>query len=709
MADSTQQPEQDNDGGDDLPSYEQLSAQKGPNSRFGRWRGWVEKRAAERYQDITPEERTRRRERGWGDGVEDPESSAMDSMSLNDVQSMSETLMAAPPDYTDPLPEPPSPVSTAQQIHSTHLLMHTFGSRFLPHSTSPIRAVLPLVGDRLVLFGHDDGLSVLDMFPSGDPETSGPADAEVRPLWEGEGVFQLDLLEFEETGGTTPQGVVLALVGSDPDCLGGREQDGMRSIRMYNLASLTSLARWAITQKDARPVDLRRPANWSPQVTPKKHRHHSSITKGLKSLIPDPPDLRPQSQLIPPKSPSPIPRRPTLQSNASRDSTWDIVDDLPLRWATDFISLASPGSRLINTPVLFFQLKRDEYRPYGGQTFLAVGTKSNIFLYETPKGERAFRFVKEFYTPLQPRGVAFVQQQRAPENPVVRSISQTGLLSSRPQDGEFRRQTMHLPNGTSRDRLSTSTISTIDTGSLLSLFVLFDKKAGLIRIADSAVGEIELYTDSPINEASSPTGSLPRLSRHSFDNRNNGKEPKAPFLQPTHADLPSGSRGRQKVLLVTRGKYTHILPSPLPVPICSWPPLKIISWLSQPADVCHRVCSPRDGSPFLQLIGLGELGLEVQEVPLTFISGKGKGRQDDIVRSQEDVGGDAGYLCRGGSWGTPYSTLMRSETVSTMATYDGTPAGRRSNGTEKGIYAWVRKGLEDWRIFWLGGSEKDLG
>jgi hypothetical protein len=52
--------------------------------RFGRWRGWIEKRsvslsmvslciyltsavyrAAERYADITPEERDRRRERGW--------------------------------------------------------------------------------------------------------------------------------------------------------------------------------------------------------------------------------------------------------------------------------------------------------------------------------------------------------------------------------------------------------------------------------------------------------------------------------------------------------------------------------------------------------------------------------------------------------------------------------------------------------------------
>ena len=50
-----------------------------------------------------------------------------------------------------------------------------------------MNALLPLMGDRLLLIGHDNGLSVLDMFPSGDPSTSSPADAKVRPIWEGEG------------------------------------------------------------------------------------------------------------------------------------------------------------------------------------------------------------------------------------------------------------------------------------------------------------------------------------------------------------------------------------------------------------------------------------------------------------------------------------------------------------------------------------------
>ena len=46
--------------------------------------------------------------------------------------------------------------------------------------------------------------------------------------------------------------MVLALVGSvidDPS----KEQEGIRTLRMYNLASLVSLAKWAIAQKVSRP------------------------------------------------------------------------------------------------------------------------------------------------------------------------------------------------------------------------------------------------------------------------------------------------------------------------------------------------------------------------------------------------------------------------------------------------------------------------
>jgi len=75
------------------------------------------------------------------------------------------------------------------------------------------------------------------------------------------------------------------------------------------------------------------------------------------------------------------------------DAGWDVVDDLPLRWATDYVPLAVPGSRLMNASVLTYALWRNDDQPRGS-ALLAVAIKSAVLLYESPKGERAFRFVK---------------------------------------------------------------------------------------------------------------------------------------------------------------------------------------------------------------------------------------------------------------------------------------------------------------------------
>lgn len=67
-------------------------------------------------------------------------------------------------------------------------------------------------------------------------------------------VFQMSLLEVEDIGESTPQGVVLFLVGCDPE--NGKEQESMRILRMYNLASLISVANWAISRKVRRPISI---------------------------------------------------------------------------------------------------------------------------------------------------------------------------------------------------------------------------------------------------------------------------------------------------------------------------------------------------------------------------------------------------------------------------------------------------------------------
>jgi len=165
------------------------------------------------------------------------------------------------------------------------------------------------------------------------------------------------------------------------------------------------------SQGTTKPLDLYKMSSWQTPPTPsKKHRPQGSIARGLKSLIESPPNHIPPEPsssyhtfLTPSSSTSPnfakSPHLSEFGSHLSRknsdESGWDMVEDLPLRWATDFVPLAVPGSRLVGMSVVGFATWSDENRKgkAGGQ-LLAITTKSNIFLYETPKGERAYRFVK---------------------------------------------------------------------------------------------------------------------------------------------------------------------------------------------------------------------------------------------------------------------------------------------------------------------------
>jgi len=161
--------------------------------------------------------------------------------------------------------------------------------------------------------------------------------------------------------------------------------------------------------KGSKPLELLKINGWQQPTTPsKRHRAHGSIARGLKSFIDSNNTPSEQSSSYQPflnpsmsgpshfKSPTPPERVSPTQSTFSEESSWDIVDDLPIRWATDFVPLASAGSRLAGQSVISYATWADESRQAkgpGGQ-LLAIATKGTIFLYETPKGERAYRFVK---------------------------------------------------------------------------------------------------------------------------------------------------------------------------------------------------------------------------------------------------------------------------------------------------------------------------
>ncbi|KAI0092397.1 hypothetical protein BDY19DRAFT_924063 [Irpex rosettiformis] len=736
-------PEVDQHGGDDLPTYEDLAAQNGPNSRFGRWKGWIEKRAAERYADVTEEDLARRRQRGWGDSVHDhepepqyAESSIASTGALEappqvphphlHIQTELSTPASVdfPSDVDDPIP------SRGEVLSPSHLALHQFGSRFLPHTTSPIRCLLPILNDTLLLVGHDDGLSVLDMFPKEWTDRGliehGPNEAQVHHIWVGEGVHQLSLLESESTGEGTPQGVVLALVGGEGDS--PKEQESPRAIRMYNLASLVNLAKWGVAQgPGVLPIRMDGLGTGKCATNGKSHHHKSipALAKGLKNIKLDSPiihspytrDLHGSTSsfgAVPGSQPfKPEPQRADSSASAMTiDSSWDVVEDLPVRWAMDYVPLAPPGTRLCGTSVVSYDLWAEPSERRRGAAYLAVIIKSNILLYHAPKGERAFRFVKDFYTPISARSVVFVQQS---VQDMTRSPSDVGPRSSRGLPGHHHHHSRHMKG--------MSVGGTPFYPSQLSMFVIFEKKAGLIRIADSAVGEVELHDDplSSLQNLLSPSmssgSSLGRRSRSSWDGgKGFVKDSKAPWIAPTKISIPSvanRSTFSQNMYILTRGKISHILPHPLPANLSSTPPYRIIHWTTPPMHVQTRTCRPQgDTPPYLQIIAFGEYGIEVQEMDLSSISQKqkkGKGRVDELRCAQADIGGDTGFLVTGGHWDkqlySDYSPTTICETLDSISISElSTEELVDVLHSYEGMYGWVRKGHGDWRVFWLGGG-----
>jgi len=170
-----------------------------------------------------------------------------------------------------------------------------------------------------------------------------------------------------------------------------------------------------------------------------------------------------------------------------------------------------------------------------------------------------------------------------------------------------------------------------------------------------------------------------------------------------------------KIYLVTKTTETQLLPCPLPIGSVPCPPLFKVKWKNAPSHVHPRVSLVTDDQdpPYLQLVGMGEHGVEVQEIPISVIfanvSGKGKGKAIDSIRANEDAGGDTGFLCVGGHWDTPEYTLFqglsRSASTASEMTYDSVTSSEivTKMKMQEGMYGWCRKGLEDWRIFWLGG------
>lgn len=63
---------------------------------------------------------------------------------------------------------PSSAQLVSERLGPTSLSIYRFGSRFLPHSVAPIRSLIPLMDDRLLIIGSSEGAAVLDIFPENE-------------------------------------------------------------------------------------------------------------------------------------------------------------------------------------------------------------------------------------------------------------------------------------------------------------------------------------------------------------------------------------------------------------------------------------------------------------------------------------------------------------------------------------------------------------
>lgn len=199
---------------------------------------------------------------------------------------------------------------------------------------------------------------------------------------------------------------------------------------------------------------------------------------------------------------------------------------------------------------------------------------------------------QEFYTPLPAKNVTFVHQ----------SVSDS--MSRSPSDIFPRTAALDAQSHRHTRVVSVGATSRSGYPTQLTLFVIFEKKAGTIRLADSAVGEVDLYEDNwsaqqaTLAAAPSVSSLTSRRSRASWDGRAFMKD-KGAWARPARFSVPSGGSARAPVssprtttqmCAVTRGRQSHIVPHPLPAKLAALPPYRVLYWTSAPAHVTVRVC-----------------------------------------------------------------------------------------------------------------------
>ena len=220
------------------------------------------------------------------------------------------------------------------------------------------------------------------------------------------------------------------------------------------------------------------------------------------------------------------------------------------------------------------------------------------------------------------------------------------------------------------------------------LFIIFDKQAGWLRLADSAVGVMTLAGLPPAIE-----------------------DPKSKWVLPVRFELPIPGQMNEKrfVYILTRGFRTHIVSHPSPPS----PPLAAIFWNSTPTFVSPRLVRPKnnlpDALPLLQLVAFVSSGIEIQEMGLSFLDNSHETVfPTDIKRTKVIFEGEVEFLTVGRYWET---LEKKSSLQSSSGPYDelmsDTDNDASSQGGSMGIYGWCHHSPSDGRVFWIGGDAWD--
>jgi len=222
------------------------------------------------------------------------------------------------------------------------------------------------------------------------------------------------------------------------------------------------------------------------------------------------------------------------------------------------------------------------------------------------------------------------------------------------------------------------------------LFIIFDKQAGWLRLADSTVGVMTLAA----------VGGLPPPI----------EDPKSKWALPVRFELPIPGQMNEKqfVYILTRGFRTHIVSYPSPPS----PPLAAVFWNFTPTFVSPRLVRPKDNLPnalpLLQLVAFSSSGIEIQEMGLSFLDNNRASVFPTDIKRTKVFEGEVEFLAVGRHWETPEEKpSLQSSSGPSGEPVSDTDNDTSSQGGSMGIYGWCYHSPSNGRVFWIGGNAWD--